>query len=283
VNQKEQLHLAVQWDFEDYLYTNYFNLEQEGLGKYIISKNGVELPKPKTLYKFFNNSEYSLDSLQNGYFYFSHPKHFNDPFECLNNREEFIIKNASNKENAINHRDNIGVCCFTTNNENPLMWGHYTNNYRGFCLKFKNENLVPNNIFLLKNHVSYLKNYQPGNDNLQFAIKSMNNHDSLSHDFKENVAINLKILFEYGWKYFDWNYEKEYRFITVNGNKFDRKLYYDKNCLEEIYIGYRMKVENENIYNQLISILKTKYPAIKIYEIKPNPLIVKLDFILVNT
>ncbi len=32
-------------------------------------------------------------------------------------------------------------------------------------------------------------------------------------------------------------------------------------------------------YDLLIEILKNNYPKIKVYEVKPNPLIVRLDFI----
>ncbi|MBK7525892.1 MAG: DUF2971 domain-containing protein [Saprospiraceae bacterium] len=37
-----------------------------------------------------------------------------------------------------------GVCSFTTNNNNILMWSHYANNHKGICLEFitLNERLL---------------------------------------------------------------------------------------------------------------------------------------------
>ena len=37
------------------------------------------------------------------------------------------------KEDFLNER---GVCCFTENNDNLLMWSHYADIYKGFCLEF---------------------------------------------------------------------------------------------------------------------------------------------------
>ena len=133
------LSLIVNWNTEDYLYEHGINLEELGPSYYKIFKNEKLLEQPKHIYKFYNDSHNSLNSLLEGYFYFSEPKKLNDPFECLNNREENITKRAKDKESIIKHRENIGICSFSLTNESPLMWGHYTNNYHGFCLKFNNE------------------------------------------------------------------------------------------------------------------------------------------------
>jgi hypothetical protein len=48
--------------------------------------------------------------------------------------------------------------------------------------------------------------------------------------------------------------------------------------ITEVYIGHRMKIVDPNYYNLLIHILRNNYPNTKIFEVKPHPLIVKLEF-----
>lgn len=273
MNEKE-LTLNIEWKYEDYIYSHNFSLER--VGGYIssITKQGEQFINPEHLYKFYGKNELSLDSLLDGYLYFSSPKHFNDPFDCLNNREEYIIKGG---EGIKKHRENIGICCFSLVNNNPLMWGHYTNSYSGFCLKFENKSLLQNTNIAIKSHVAYLKDYKPANDNISKVISELKNV-AIKTDVKEIIQKSLTMLFEYCWKYYDWKYEKEFRAVSINSNSFDRKIKFDKKDVKEIYIGQLMKSKDPHYYNLLMHILKKEYPHIKIYEVKPHPLVVKLDF-----
>lgn len=252
-------------------------MEEIGPALYKMFLNDKALEHPKHLYKYYNDSPNSLNALLEGYFYFPAPKNLNDPFECLINREKYIINSASNKEGIIRHRENIGICSFSLTNDNPLMWGHYTDNYRGFCLKFDNEVIKANNNLSLKTHVSYLKNYQPANDSLQKAINDIRN-SSLDDKLKNTLHIHLTSAFEYCWKQFDWNYEREYRYLSLTANEFNRKYKFNKKCLREVYVDYRMRSRNRNTFNLLMFILKKSYPHVKVFEVTPNPLVVKLDF-----
>lgn len=236
-------------------------------------KNEI-LKHPKHLFKFYNNTENSLNAMLENYIYFSNPRHFNDPFDCLTNREKYILKGG----NSIKlHRDNIGICCFSLNNDNPLLWGHYTNSYTGFCVKYSDSDFLQNNNIQISRHISYLKNYLPANDNLQKAIEEIQEFDLLETQ-KENIKKVLMMDFEYTWKHYDWKYEKEYRAISVNSDSFNRKLKINPNILTEVYIGHRMKSIDSNYYNLLLHILHNNYPNVKIFEVKPHPLIVKLEF-----
>lgn len=267
--------LNVNWGNENYSYSHFFSLENLGQHVSKIYETGQELKNPEFLYKFYGANENSLNSLLEGYLYFSNPRHFNDPFDCLTNREEFIINAGGDKLKQ--HRDNIGVCCFSTINNNPLMWGHYANSYSGFCLKFENEDLLRNKQIAIKSNVAYLKNYKPSNDNITQAILQISN-SSIKEEFKEHIQKSLKIIYEYCWKYYDWKYEKEYRAVSLTSNSFERKYKFDKTVVKEVYIGQNMKKVNPNYYNLLMHILKKEYPHAKIYQVRPNPLVVKLEF-----
>nr|WP_315154468.1 DUF2971 domain-containing protein [uncultured Flavobacterium sp.] len=271
---KKEQTLKVQYEIEEYLYSHHFNIERNEMISTKISNNDTELKEPEFLYKFYNKSNYSINSLLENYLYFSNPRNFNDPFDCITNREKYILKGSLG---IIQHRENIGVCCFSTINDNPLMWGHYANSYTGFCLKFDNRSLLKNNHIQIKSHISYLKNYQPSNENFKKVKKEIKELE-IEEKSKENILAILAILNSYRWKYYDWKYEKEFRAIALNSNEFERKLKFEKENLLAIYIGHRMKSSDSNYYNLLLYILKNEYPNIKVYEVKPHPLIVKLEF-----
>jgi hypothetical protein len=276
---KKELTTNIEWEYENYKYSHSFSLERMGAYISSITEKDKEIIKPEFLYKFYDLNDYSLNSLLEGYLYFSNPKNFNDPFDCLVNREKHIINRGS--EAIKRHRENIGVCCFSLENNNPLMWGHYTNSYSGFCLKFENESLLRDKKIAIKSHVAYLKDYKPANENLEKVITELNSI-SLNDEYKEFIRKILTMVFEYCWKLYDWKYEKEFRAISINSKSFDNKLNFDKKTVKEIYIGQLMKIKNPNSYNFLMHILKIEYPHVKIFEVKPHPLFVKLEFNEIN-
>lgn len=161
------------------------------------------------------------------------------------------------------------------------MWGHYAKSFTGFVIKFKNDQLLKSVHLAIRSHVSYLKNYEPANPNFNKVRNEFRDLD-IDSEFKENSLHLLIMLHEYCWKYSDWKYEKEYRAIALNSSEFDRKLSFEKNEVQEIYIGHRMKAVEPTAYNILRHILKTEYSEVKVFEVKPHPLIVRLDFEPVN-
>lgn len=273
MNQNEKI-ANINWGFEDYLYSNSFSIDKIGYYNSKIFLKEKELRKPDKLFKFYGTSEYTLEALENQYLHFSSPRDFNDPFDCMTNREIHIMKGG---KGIVAHRNSIGVCCFSLSNENPLMWGHYTNNYKGICVQFNNQELLKKENVAIKSHVSYLKNYQPANNELYQRLTEIDKFE-IPQSNKDFIKKILTMLFEYCWKHYDWKYEKEYRAISFGNLDFNRKLSFKIEDVEEIYIGNRLEKENPEFYKSLIGILKSKYSKVKLFKVKPNPLEVKLEF-----
>jgi hypothetical protein len=273
MNQYEKI-VKINWSFEDYLYSNSFSIDRIGYYNSKVFLNEKELRKPEKLFKFYGTSKHTLEALDNQYLHFSSPRDFNDPFDCMTNRENYIMKGG---KGIVNHRNSIGVCCFSLSNENPLMWGHYTNNYKGICLKFNNQELLKKENVAIDSHVSYLQNYKPANDELYKRLTEIDGFE-ISQSNKDFIKKILTMLFEYCWKYYDWKYEKEYRAISFGNLDFNRKLSFKVEDVEEIYIGNRLEKEDPVFYKSLIEILKNKYSKVKLFKVKPNPLVVKLEF-----
>jgi hypothetical protein len=187
---------------------------------WVVIENGTPIISvPKYLYKYFAINEFSLDSLENGYIYLSNPKDFNDPFDC--NRNLIAEKQKELKDwqyvERLNDISNIGISCFSENGTEPLLWSHYANSYHGFCLKFNVESLIDTQVDSVK---------------LKRVIYSQAPEViSQEHPFSSYYQYLLKLN--------NWNYEQEWRLLFQNPNNSEHRFYYDKNCIEEISVGYK--------------------------------------------
>lgn len=222
-------------------------------------KMGVENGQyPQYLYRFRQLDDKFNGILENSAMWFSEPDFFNDPFDCKANLEHDYPQNIVIKwfkkqgmslteakghyssitkqqlEDIIvsaiqNHISKSYVCCFAKENDNLLMWSHYTNSHTGVCLKF--DITEDTDFFCFPIHVNYSENYPREN-----YIKD------------EKKAINSILT----TKAIDWQYEKEIRVIKP----FDKQneFTFKKTALKEIIFG--CKTEPQKI--QEIKDLTTK-------------------------
>lgn len=133
-----------------------------------------------------------------------------------------------------------GVACFTTKNDNLLMWAHYADAHRGICLAYraKYEPFVGKlhyvNYVREVPHVSYaMCNNEPGADDL------------------------LRIL--YRTKSYEWHYEEEWRAFYDRPN---RLFEYPVGILKGIYLGARVRRE---IVDGLREIFRDRRDEVEFY------------------
>lgn len=106
-------------------------------------------------YRFFRFRpihKFCLDELEKPYLHFSLPDQLNDPFDC-NISLEIVIKNLIEKADGKN-KDNLkaflgelrkfqvnvaklGICSFSLDYENSVMWSYYANQHKGVCLVYE--------------------------------------------------------------------------------------------------------------------------------------------------
>jgi hypothetical protein len=248
---------------------NHFKIDneqefKEEQGVWVHHKYGVSITDiPNRIFKYYSMTEYNLDAIKNGYFYLSNPKEFNDPFDCSVN---FIIENRMDFIDceyipSLNNVENVGICCFTENELNPLMWGHYTKSYQGFTIKFKTKFRVLNKDDI--NAANIIKVVYSSNPN------PIGKSNPLARDYQ--FIIKLK----------DWEYENEVRMIVDKKNKKLNKVFYDKNDIEEFSFGYNFfdskEESNVKLRNELLTIIKEEYPNVPIYSIGPDAKEFKLN------
>lgn len=226
---------------------------------------------PSKLYKFHSFNENALSSLINEAVWFSKSEHLNDPYEVINLNQHISDKdyekawrkrlgslnfpnNTKEKElkKLISEKDNrikngllmiskgmraIGLYCLTDYPENILMWSHYADSHKGFCIEYK---VTPKHILRRNNYirkVSYTKRY-PQLSALDFMpcgecdICKMSNSITLENQFQcRSIGKSFDKLI--GSKAKDWMYEKEYR-IAYEGGPGEKKLPGFMRAFEEI-------------------------------------------------
>lgn len=223
-----------------------------------LHRNGIAYENSLShLYKYYSLTEYSLDALEHNYFHLNNPLNFNDPFDCCNN---LIVEKQKDAIDGlptpfINDIRNVGVSCFSTNGMNPLMWGHYTNSYVGFVVKFKNNFHFKNDpgikSFKLTS-VVYSDNPRPANEKYPFA-----------EDYQ--FIVKLK----------DWEYENEWRLIVNKNDNTLNKIFYTTESIEEVIIGYRSswpykRSTDQKLCEKLNNILTTKLKDIPTFTVGPH-------------
>lgn len=176
-------------------------------------------------FKFRAVNKYLIDSLVKGYLHFSHPDRLNDPFDC-----RVDIKRSA--ENAISkvtgkRKDNlaklagldryfdqiqkdtgkVGICSFSLELGNPLLWSHYANEHKGVCLAYD----IPENFLVDElNEITGVAAVKYGENQLTDWFVENAPEDGNS-DFKEFTLELVKKVVTI--KSTCWDYEKEVRII----------------------------------------------------------------------
>ncbi|EKO3930492.1 DUF2971 domain-containing protein [Vibrio fluvialis] len=146
--------------------------------------------------------------------------------------------------------------------KNNLMWSHYADGLRGFCLKFDNEKLKSDFLHCGRYLASAGVNYS---DNVP-KICSL---EYFSTYFPEelpgiNLAAKIFMFNLLSSKSIDWSYEKEVRFFSNQVGY----LGYTSDTLVELIIGEKMDDKNKN---ELIKLMADVYPKTKIKLAKKIP------------
>jgi hypothetical protein len=123
-----------------------------------------------------------------------------------------------------------GIACLTEVIDNLLMWAHYSDGHRGFCLEFGTSYLP----FYAATPVKY-------SDNLP-VLSGKSVMDDILFDLATTKAAN-------------WEYEREWRIFTDRG---EMGALYDPNALTGIYFGCAMPREHMEVIAMILQGSHTK-------------------------
>lgn len=203
------------------------------------------------------------ESLFNDEIYASDFKHLNDPFEAtyIDSMDDVFVlmnrlgfdKNASLQETWHNiqaFRDKLGVFSLSLSKkcypDNELLWAHYANSHKGFCIEYDIDKLQDSEQFVFNvNRVESIK-YCKAPPTITVADL-----------YSDKLLIKL-----FGSKSLAWQYENETRLIY---SSFGLKKY-NPFALKAIYFGLNM---SEDRQMHIIDGLKNR--DVKFYKMERNP------------
>ncbi|EPW4543326.1 DUF2971 domain-containing protein [Vibrio vulnificus] len=232
------------------------------------------MAKNKSLYKFRAFNKGSIELLLNRELWFAKPESLNDPFECQFDKEQLFSdldgieriykdKIAEYADKIINEFNSMGICSFSRTKKNQLMWSHYADDHRGFCIEFKESSLLSNNKVIKSIDVNY-----------QVDLPKLNVINNVRIDgYKINATFDSDIFTKIiGTKYTSWKYEKETRLVLIKSSP----LKFLPTDVSSICFGLRMPQKDQNTLVTLLS--GSDWKHLEWYQAVKSPGRLTLDF-----
>ncbi len=226
----------------------------------LIEQGVIQKSRNQLIYKY-RSIEQGAEILASSQLYFSTPDKFNDPFDCQlsvnsqNTDQEIydyfvryfgksipdnvlqdLIKQTKDNpdrwqeilDESIKQTTNkTGVCCFSINMSNLLLWSHYAEQHKGICLGFD-----------IEKDADFFK--------YPLMIRYSSVYPIFNH-IKEQQDLVDKLL---QTKSKDWSYEEELRIMKINSSGLFK---FKKEALVEIIFGSK---SSDDDINRIINIAK---------------------------
>lgn len=211
-------------------YATVLNILKSYLRLYISHQECTQLPL--YAFSFRTCTEYAFEDLKNGTCSLVHPSFFNDPIDpllinwlnlkILQNSNEYLYPLLLKATNYIRMRCFVTVKDNDVKNLNSLMWAHYADSHKGFCVKYRIDSSVFKNTDYCSLSMHNIKYRLPR------SVGSITLNDALFA--KQNI----------------WNYEKEIRLVAydLELSQLDEVKLIKGMHIDSIYLGCKCSEEN---------------------------------------
>lgn len=232
------------WKLDYYKYLNVSGDDSEGNYDLKSMRKLIKDMNISYLYKFRSGNLNDIINLSNNQLPICSIKAFNDPFEFLylTNIDEGLFKEYDENllmsiyEDIDKQNEKFKVCSFSQYKDNILMWSHYANYHKGFCIEYAFEDVSRKN------------------PNLFPVMYSNEIIDRKENDMRYMLRKSLDWQYEYEWRVIDVNYEKNSLYSLV---EMPRPVSIYLGCkIEEGLKGYLMnycKNNNIKVYSSTIN------------------------------
>lgn len=246
---------------------------------------------PDNLFKFYSLDDskelnkVKMDTLSRKEVYLSNLSYSNDPFDGKAAYFDFnIIKEKKIDMNFCDILHSIqnyqmGASLTELCEQDMQMWSKYSNEHKGYCIKYRKENNPSINSFAFP--IQYIKNKIDISEYLIEFYKKFQNEYLGKEDFDIKKFVEKNIIFIYlvlmfnNLKNSSWSNEKEFR-ISVT----DEKPVYLSLIPDEMYIGKNCSDENTRELLKIgikenIKVYKMTEPKIDDFELQKVELFLK--------
>lgn len=203
---------------------------------------------PGQIYKYGNfDSKYWENLIFKGEIYLSQASSFNDPFDCLlycdvdkvckspkfikimiaqypSIKKSDIINNVEEIKQFLSEKfqDDMRVTCFSEVWKSILMWSHYADCHKGFCIEYDTVGLSKT-----KRRLLFPVLYQEEQIDITENIQNFTSSAGL-------ITMVSKAL--------EWEYEREWRMISIRKDRQER--FYFRKEIRSVILGLRCSKEN---------------------------------------
>ena len=126
------------------------------------------------------------------------------------------------------HKDSLKVCSFSGTQYSIIMWSHYADQHRGFCIEYDTDSLPPENLFVRMLYpVIYSEKLFDGT---KYYLAALRNRATFNSLFPALAAL---------YKSPEWSYEKEWR-LVIPANLVREASPWRVPAPKHIYLGSRM-------------------------------------------
>ena len=236
-----------------------------------VDYNGFEF------FSFRTFTPYALNDVRNNTLSFSHPRQFNDPMDtllfhwnnhCLSEETDDELRRVRFLLQKV--YDHLKVRCFVRNSRlprdggktdlqqlihnpqniedvNPIMWAHYANYHKGFCVKY----CFPTNVLRTLDSSSLICT----------RVGSVRYNQTMNMEEKDRLSIDEALFVKSNY----WEYENEVRVVHYDPNCHEdyKLIELPEDCISSIYLGLKCS-DHDREDMQLI--LRDK--AIPLYQMK---------------
>ncbi|AXF61952.1 DUF2971 domain-containing protein [Leclercia sp. W6] len=236
----------------------------------------------RVLFKYRNCKDDGLRVLRERELWFATANTFNDPFEAETSFPDVLAAVWARKELPLNLKlkfqkalkesiSTYGVCALSRARKNQLMWSHYADEHRGFCIGFKEKELRGEGSRIHAINIKYQSNYpyQGIIDRLEFfeSHPSENSLQKIAGDIIHSIL---------GTKYSGWKYERERRLIKLESGA----LKFEPKAINSIAFGLRTSEESKEEIRSLLS--GKEWSHVKWYKAEKSTAKYSLDFSLLS-
>jgi len=126
------------------------------------------------------------------------------------------------------HKDTLKVCSFSGTQYSIIMWSHYADQHRGFCIEYDTESLPSENLFMRMMYpVIYSEKLFDGT---KYYLAAIRNQKTFNVLFPTLAALH---------KSPEWRYEKEWR-LVIPANLVKEASPWRVPTPKRVYLGSRM-------------------------------------------
>lgn len=239
-------------------------------------------------YKYCNAEYYAIRNIEKCTLAFKKCSEFNDPFEGI-----ALTADENDKKYLDIIRQNAMITCLSEKKNDLLMFAHYADSFKGFCIEY-DLSLLENSVFQKIIPYFFPVIYAQKPEDLRY--KNILGEDILNHiESIEKHKLSLEklddVISYFVHKAKMWEYENEWRFIVPvdqYGNAFDIRgnvnnkvvLFKNFDCISSIYLGLNIADDKKEHITEIVQRLNNKRNdrlKIKLYETSLNDKEYKLD------